>query len=581
MEHGRTQTLLREAIASAKAGNKSWARECLQRLLKIEPSNEEAWLWMSLVLETPAEKRFCLQKVLAVNPQNAQALAGLRYLDQQSKAPIRPIVQPKRTICPMCGEPNAPQAFQCVNCGQDLFVLCPSCGERVDIDTPSCAACGLEIGDSAQGAAYFFHLGELYLQHGQPKRAIDTLDRTLILNPDFPRVTEVAADAYLACGQRDLAIQSLQRAIEETKDEAHRRELRLRMANFHRELRNTEEAGRLYQELLEEQKELKQPWIELYIELGRFYREQNDSDSARDYYEMALALDENLPEIRFAVAEIILEKGYELRALSEFRELQGVGGEIGEKAKAHVEALRPPVPDAFRNRWQETMRGTARYVLAGLLLLALSTGRNWTTITPNDLVGILACMLGGYLVTAATATPRNLPTPAMFSKVGDTPMLARMRLRSQKKKAAGRPSALRKFLARQSQAFQRLAAGLRVAQMRALRWLQRTSQAAAQRWTRFKQSPTGKKLRAFFQSKPFRALAALGQKPFFRSIGRSLRRLFPAGTFGHLGQTLRGGGRRLVEQAGRFEVTEMQIYRWIAAVLGIFLLLLAGRLILI
>ncbi len=581
MEHGRTQTLLREAIASAKAGNKSWARECLQRLLKLEPNNEDAWLWMSMVLETPGEKRFCLQKVLAVNPQNAQALAGLRYLDQQSKAPIRPIVQPKRTICPMCGEPNDPKAFQCANCGQDLFVLCPSCGERVDIDRPSCAACGLEVGDSAQGAAYFFHLGELYLRHGQPKRALETLDRTLILNPDFPRVTEVAADAYLACGQRELAIQSLQRAIEETKDEAHRRELRLRLANFHRELRNTEEAGRLYQELLEEQKVLKQPWTELYIEVGRFYHGQGDIDAARNYYEIALTLDENLPEIRYAVAEIVLQKGYELRALSEFRALQGVGGEIGEKARAQVEALRPPVPDAFRNRWQETVRGTARYVLAGLLLLALSTGRNWTDITPYDLFGMLACILGGYLLTAATATPRNLPTPAMFSKVGDTPTLTKMRLRSQKEKAAGRPSALRKFLDRQRQAVQRLAANVRVVQMRALRWLHRTSEAGGRRWAQFKQSPTGKKLQAFFRSKPFRALAALGQKPFFRSIGRSLRGLFPAGTFGHLGRLLRGGSRHLVEQAGRVEVTETQIYRWIAAVLGLFLLLLAGRLILV
>ena len=174
----------------------------------------------------------------------------------------------------------------------------PACGERVDIDRPACGACGQEIGDAATGPAYFFHLGDLYLQHNQPKRALDTLERTLILNPDFPRVTEVAAEAYLASGQKDLAIQSMQRAVEETRDEKHRRDLRLRMANFQRELHNSAEAGRLYQELLAEQQERKEPWTDLYVEMGRFYHGQKDHDAALNAYEMALTLDENLPDVR-------------------------------------------------------------------------------------------------------------------------------------------------------------------------------------------------------------------------------------------------------------------------------------------
>lgn len=577
MERGPIQMLLREAVTSAKAGNKSWARECLGRVLKAEPQNVEAWLWMSSVLDTPAEKRFCLEKVLAINPQNLQALAGLRWLDQQSRIP-RAAAAPKRTLCPMCGEPNDPKAFQCANCGQDLFVLCPSCSERVDIDRPVCASCGLEVGDSSTGAAYFFGLAELYLQHGQPKRALETWDKTLFLNPDYPRVAEAAADAFLATGQRDLALQSLQRAIEESQDEEHKRDLRLKMANFHRDLGNLEEARKVYLELLQEEKERHESWTELYVELGRFYQRTGDTDEARNYYDMALTLDENLHEVRYLVAEILLEQGYELRALNEFQWLQEKGGEVAARAKTQVLAMRPPVPDEFRNRWQETLRGTARYVLGGLTLLALSTGRYWMNLAPRDLIGLLCSMLGGYLVTAATATPRNLPTLAMFSKLGDKPVLARMRLRP--RQAAGeatpkKPSLLARFAASQRRSLQQLVAHLRIFTMRVGQSLHRLAVPIGKSWAKAKGSKAGQKVT--------QVVAAFAKTRFYQSIARSLRGMFPqqSGLFTRLKGLIRGGGQRLAEQAGKVEVTELGVFRWIAAVLGLFLLGLAVRLILV
>jgi len=576
MDRGQTKLLLREAITSVKSGNRSWAQECLGRVIKTDPYNEEAWLWMSLVLDTPAEKRFCLEKALAINPQSTQAQAGLLYLEQHARGPVKPIVMPKRTVCPMCGEPNDPKVFQCANCGEDLFVICPSCGERVDIDRPACGACAQEIGHSMAGADYFFHLGELYMQNGQSKRALETWDKTLFLNPDYPRVAEVAAEAFLATGQRDLAIQSLERAIEESEDEGHKRELRLKMANFHRELGQYDEAHEIYQELLLEEKDRRESWTELYVEMGHFHQQLHDVDEAQNYYEMALTLDGKLHDVRYAVADILVEKGYELRALNEFRMLQGVEGEMGERAKARIEEIRPPVPDVFRNRWQETVRGTARYVVAALILLVLVTGRNWMDVAIQDVLALFATMLGGYLLTAATATPRNLLTPAAFGKLGDKPIFMRMRLRP-KKKATGprKPSFWSKFIESQRRSVQKISAQLRVVQLRVAQWLQRFLVGVSQRLDKFKRSPTGKRISQF--------LSKLGKTRFFQSVARLLRRLFPeqAGWFARLGEFVRGGSKRLVEQAGKVEVQEGQIYRWIAAVLGIVFLFIAVRLILI
>ncbi|MGC8873705.1 MAG: tetratricopeptide repeat protein, partial [Chloroflexia bacterium] len=353
MEQARLKLLLREAIKSLQSGNKEWARECLTRILKANPRHEEAWLWLSAVLETPAEKRYCLEKVLVINPNNEQARTGLQQLSALESG-YRP---PKRTICPMCGEPNPPAAFQCANCGQDLFVQCPSCGERVDIDRTSCAHCGLELGDSADGAAYFFRLGELYLQHGKPKQALAVWDKTLILEPDFPGIAEVAAEAFLATGQRELALQSLRRALEEATEPAQRRKIRLRMARAYRDWGQLDEAVRLCREILHEDQEARSPQADVYAELGRLYEAAGDEEEARQHYEMALLLDEQLHEVRLALADLLLAQGYEYRALSEYRALQTVEGPVGQQAAERIRSLRPPVPEEFRNRWQETLRG--------------------------------------------------------------------------------------------------------------------------------------------------------------------------------------------------------------------------------
>lgn len=573
MERGRIQLLMREAIQAARSGNKNWARECLGRILKADPYNEEAWLWLSAVLDTVAEKRYCLERVLAINPANAQAQAGLRYLEGQKE-----VVQPqaKRTICPLCGEPNDPNAFQCANCGQDLFVLCPACGERVDIDRTSCAACGLEIGDSSDGAAYFFHLGELYLKYGQPKRALETWDKTLLLNPDYPRVAEVAAEAFMASGQRDLALQSLERAIEEAADEEHRRTLRLRMANYHRDLGNMEEADRLYRELLREDRALGERRADLFIELGRFYEKRGERESARNYYEMALALEENLPEIRYALAEILLAQGYETRALSEFRYLARTGGEWAERAAAQVRTLRPPVPEVFRNRWQETVRGAGRFFIAGLTLLLLNRGREWVVSSAYspaytlNILGLLATLTGGYLLTAATSAPRHLPGFALLTARPEGRLAERLeaRRRRQERKRLAWVVQLQTRMHRSAQA---IADGLGVARLRLARSLERTATALSRAWQR---------LRA---SRPVQSLRMLGDRlkrllervRFFRSVAFFFRRLFPrrAGPslFGRLAQSWREGSRRL---SGRMELSEADLYRWGAALVGLVLTIL-------
>ncbi len=73
-------TTLTEAIAAARAGNRSEARELLARLLRADSSNVEYWVWMSAVVESPRERKYCLESALRLDPTNRSALRGLAIL---------------------------------------------------------------------------------------------------------------------------------------------------------------------------------------------------------------------------------------------------------------------------------------------------------------------------------------------------------------------------------------------------------------------------------------------------------------------------------------------------------------------
>jgi tetratricopeptide (TPR) repeat protein len=99
--------MLTEAIASARAGDNSRAKELLTRLLRVDSANPEYWLWMSTVVDSERERIYCLQSVLKHDPTNRAALRGLTILgahepgdaelSAQLKVPHRKIIPPKRS----------------------------------------------------------------------------------------------------------------------------------------------------------------------------------------------------------------------------------------------------------------------------------------------------------------------------------------------------------------------------------------------------------------------------------------------------------------------------------------------------
>jgi hypothetical protein len=79
-----SQHALEQAIQAIQYGNPTTGRRLLAQALQADPRNVQAWLWMSQVVDTDEQRRDCLQRVLAIQPQNRAARAQLAQIEARA-----------------------------------------------------------------------------------------------------------------------------------------------------------------------------------------------------------------------------------------------------------------------------------------------------------------------------------------------------------------------------------------------------------------------------------------------------------------------------------------------------------------
>jgi hypothetical protein len=68
---------LLDAIELVKADRRSEAMTLLRQLIREDNDFEDAWLWMSVAVDSLDQSSICLDNVLRVNPENAGAASAL------------------------------------------------------------------------------------------------------------------------------------------------------------------------------------------------------------------------------------------------------------------------------------------------------------------------------------------------------------------------------------------------------------------------------------------------------------------------------------------------------------------------
>ena len=67
------ETRLEQAIGFIKAGDKKRGRELLVEILKGDPTNDTAWVWMAAISDEYQLRKDCLEEALKHNPNNKTA----------------------------------------------------------------------------------------------------------------------------------------------------------------------------------------------------------------------------------------------------------------------------------------------------------------------------------------------------------------------------------------------------------------------------------------------------------------------------------------------------------------------------
>jgi hypothetical protein len=78
------EAMIREGINAYRAGNREESRTLLLKAVELDEHNEQAWMWLSAVVDTVEDQQTCLENVLSINPNNEKAKQGLRILSQKT-----------------------------------------------------------------------------------------------------------------------------------------------------------------------------------------------------------------------------------------------------------------------------------------------------------------------------------------------------------------------------------------------------------------------------------------------------------------------------------------------------------------
>lgn len=142
---GQIESLLERGIEAARGHDTKRARDTLLHVIELDQRNEQAWLWLSSVVESRVDKEVCLENVLLINPDNTYAAMGLQSLRQEPRDPFAPesllprlkgsqtaserewghardevVPPPAQRTCPRCGFTNPGWAYLCDRCGAHL-----------------------------------------------------------------------------------------------------------------------------------------------------------------------------------------------------------------------------------------------------------------------------------------------------------------------------------------------------------------------------------------------------------------------------------------------------------------------------
>lgn len=403
-------TLLRQGIAAAKAGHKEEAIRLLMQVVEREERSEQAWLWLSQVVDSAEEKAVCLENVLAINPSNKNAHAGLAWLAQQGVTAPQDELAPAATgdeeLCPRCGGVVSLAQNECPHCGLPMVVVCPGCRNHVTIEQPSCPLCQYELGDFRAGADYFLGLAQAYAEHSRPDLVPQPLAQARAEAAKDPEALERVGDLYARIGDVEAAISVVKEAADAAPDDGA---LQARLGTLYHRLGQPDQARAAYQRAIE----LADDPTAL-LELARLEIYEGHAAEARDLLKQVVRIKPLDAEAYLLLGDVERQLGREEEAVRQYErasQLTGRETAVGRAVLSRLIEVEGQAEAAARADWVRRQRAT------GPSARSRETERPGCVTIYAVLLG-LSAVLGLCGMGSLLAGIGNLPDLALLGQAG-------------------------------------------------------------------------------------------------------------------------------------------------------------------
>lgn len=124
--------ILSRAQQAVREKRREAARELLLQAIEIDEWNEQAWLWLSAVVDDPRDMQVALANALTINPNNDQARKGLELLRQRYGNLLTPEEEPPAPGAVSRAEPEhreegTGRVLLCYRCQAEVYDVADYC----------------------------------------------------------------------------------------------------------------------------------------------------------------------------------------------------------------------------------------------------------------------------------------------------------------------------------------------------------------------------------------------------------------------------------------------------------------------
>lgn len=132
---------IQQAIEVIKSGDIAKGRQKLMQILTVDANNATAWLWLSACYDEDGKRRECLEKALKTDPTNEVARRGLEYLKSKETSQLTSTAAPHAETELKESRPRVAHAEEKAkpqhnSQTENLAWICPDCNSRNITPTP-------------------------------------------------------------------------------------------------------------------------------------------------------------------------------------------------------------------------------------------------------------------------------------------------------------------------------------------------------------------------------------------------------------------------------------------------------------